>query len=181
MRRGHAQYVHWVGPPGSRRPYLVTRGDADSADESAGDNYNREGEDDGENEDDESEDNDQDGGVEGADNDEKENVNKGADDDEDGDVEGADNDEKENVNEGGGMVLVRSYTLSICEPSPDFLMRPSERDEIDLCSDGEAAIAPQPKQGPQEHIVNIHPGVRQHGAYSREQQPIKPHVGLQGL
>jgi hypothetical protein len=84
-----------------------TRGDADSADESAGDNYNREGEDGGENEDDESADND----VEGADNDEKEKMNEGADDDEDGDVEGADNDEKENVNEGEGMVLVNSYTF----------------------------------------------------------------------
>jgi hypothetical protein len=88
-----------------------TRGDADIADESAGDNYNRECVDDGENENDESADNDEDGDVEGADNlnDEKENVNEGADDDEDGDVEGADNDEKENVNEGEDMVLVRSY------------------------------------------------------------------------
>jgi hypothetical protein len=59
-------------------------------------------------------------------------------------------------------------------------MRPSERDEIDLCSDGEAAIAPQPKRGPQEHVVNIHPGLRQHGAYSREQQPIEPKVGYKG-
>jgi hypothetical protein len=49
-----------------------------------------------------------------------------------------------------------------------------------LCSDGEAAIAPQPKRGPQEHIVNIHPGVRQHGAYSREHQPIEPHVAYKG-
>jgi hypothetical protein len=55
-----------------------------------------------------------------------------------------------------------------------------ERDEIDLCSDDEAVIVPQPKRGPQAHIVNIHPGVRQHGAYSREQQPIEPHVGYKG-
>jgi hypothetical protein len=59
-------------------------------------------------------------------------------------------------------------------------MRPSERDEIDLCSDDEAAIALQPIRGPQEHIMNIHPGVLQHGAYSREQQPIEPHVGYKG-
>jgi hypothetical protein len=55
-----------------------------------------------------------------------------------------------------------------------------ERDEIDLCSDDEAVIVPQPKRGPQAHTVNIHPGVRQHGAYSREQQPIEPYVGYKG-
>jgi hypothetical protein len=59
-------------------------------------------------------------------------------------------------------------------------MQPSERDEIDLCSDGEAAIAQQPKRGPQEYIVNIYPGMRRHGAYSREKQPIEPHVGYKG-
>jgi hypothetical protein len=57
-----------------------------------------------------------------------------------------------------------------------------QRDQIDLCSDGEAAIAPQPKRGPQEHIVNIgyHPGLSQHGTYSRPQQPIEPQVGYSG-
>jgi hypothetical protein len=88
-----------------------TRGDADSVDESAGNNDNRECEDGGEDEDDEGADNDEDGDVEGADNDEKENVDEGVDNDEDGDVEGADNDEKENVNEGEGMVLMLSFNL----------------------------------------------------------------------
>jgi hypothetical protein len=44
-------------------------------------------------------------------------------------------------------------------------MRPSERDQIDLCLDGEAAIVPQPKRGPQEYIVNLgfHPSLCQYG------------------
>jgi hypothetical protein len=64
-----------------------TRGDADSADESARDNDNREGEDGDENED-----------------------NDGADNDEDGDVEGVDNDEKENIDE---VLTMRMETLRV--------------------------------------------------------------------
>jgi hypothetical protein len=48
-----------------------TSGDADSADKSAGDNDNREGEDGGEKEDNVGADNDEDGDIEGVDNDRK--------------------------------------------------------------------------------------------------------------
>jgi hypothetical protein len=62
-------------------------------------------------------------------------------------------------------------------------MQPSEGDPIDLCSDDEAAIAPQPKQGPQDHIVNVeyHPNRRTPGAYPREQKPAEPYSGYSGL
>ncbi len=47
------------------------------------------------------------------------------------------------------------------------LMQLSEGDPIDLCSDGEAAIAPQPKRRPQEHFVNVyfHPSLFTPGTY----------------
>jgi hypothetical protein len=62
------------------------------------------------------------------------------------------------------------------------VMLPSEGDPIDLYLDCEAAIAPQPKRGPKEHVnIDFHPSRFTPGDYSREQNPLKPYSGYLGI